>query len=74
MESSIQSRISHYLSEVDEYYLQGKYDKCEQTLRLVREEADATKSLLEVCSTKKCVFSCVIENNMLISKGLVSIL
>jgi hypothetical protein len=74
MESSIQSRISQYLLEADEYYLQGKYDKCEHTLCLLREEVDATKSLLEVCSMKKCVFSCVIENNMLISKGLVSIL
>lgn len=74
MESSIQLRISQYLSEADEYYLKGKYDKCEHTLRLLREEVDATKSLLEVCSMKKCVFSCIIESNILISKGLVSIL
>jgi mevalonate kinase len=74
MESSIQLRISHYLSEADEYYLKGKFDECERTLRLLREEADATKSLLEICSMKKCVFSCIIESNILISKGLVSIL
>jgi hypothetical protein len=74
MESSIQLRISHYLSEADEYYLKGKYDKCEHTLRLLREEVDETKSLLEVCSMKKCVFSCIIESNILISKVLVSIM
>ena len=74
MESSIQLRISRYLSEADEYYLKGNYDKCEHTLRLLREEVDATKSLLEVCSMKKCIFSCIIESNILISKGLVSIL
>jgi mevalonate kinase len=74
MESSVQLRISHYLSEADECYLKGKYDKCEHTLRLLCDEVDATKSLLEVCSMKKCVFSCIIESNILISKGLVSIL
>ena len=74
MESSIQLRISRYLSEADEYYLKGKYDKCEHTLRLLREEVDATKSLSEVCNMKNCVFICIIESNILISKGLVSIL
>jgi hypothetical protein len=74
MESSIQLRISHYLSMADEYYLKGKYDKCEHTFCLLREEVDAAKSLLEVCGMKKCVFSCIIESNILISKGLVRIL
>ena len=74
MESSIELRISHYLSAADEYYSKGQYDKCEHTLRLLCEAVDATKSLLEVCSMKKCVFSCIIESNILISKGLVSIL
>jgi hypothetical protein len=72
MDSSIQCRFSHYLSEADEYYLKGKYDKCEHTLRVLREEVVATKSLSEICSMDKCMFSCIIENNILISKGLVS--
>jgi hypothetical protein len=74
MESSVQRRLSDYLTEADECYFKGKYDMCIHIFQLLREEVNMTKSLLEVCSMDKCVFSCIIENNILISKGLVGIL
>jgi hypothetical protein len=70
MESSIQLRISQYLSKADKCYLKGRYDKCEHTLRLLREEFDAMKSLLEVRSMKKCIFIFITESNILLSKAL----
>jgi hypothetical protein len=73
MESVVQPRISACLTEAGDCYLKGMYDKCVQTFQLLCEEAKATPSLLEVCSVDKPVFCCVIENNILVSKGLVGI-
>ncbi|PNF42453.1 hypothetical protein B7P43_G09355 [Cryptotermes secundus] len=70
MESLVQGRISDCLTKAGDCYLKGMYDKCIQTLQLLYEEAKATHSLLEVCSLDKCVFCCLIENNILVSKGL----
>jgi hypothetical protein len=74
MESLVQSRICDRLAEANGFYLKGIYDKCVQTFRLICEEAKATQSLLEVCSVDKYVFRCLIENNILVSRGLVGIL
>jgi hypothetical protein len=74
MESLLQRRISDCLTEAGDFYLKGMYDKCVQTFQLLCEEAKATQSLLEVCSMDKCVFCCLIENNILVSKGLVGTL
>lgn len=74
MESLVQSRISDCLIKAGDCYLKGMYDKCIQTLHLLYEEAKATHTLLEVCSVDKCVFCCLIENNILVSKGLVGTL
>jgi hypothetical protein len=71
MDSLVQRRITDYLTEADDHYFKGKYDKCVHTFQLLREELNATKSLLEVCSMDRCVFSCLIENNILTSKSLV---
>lgn len=74
MESLVQRRIFDCLTEAGDWYLKGMYDKCVQTFLLLCEEAKATRSLLEVCSVDKCVFCCLIENNILVSKGLVGTL
>jgi hypothetical protein len=74
MDSLLQSRIYDYLTQADDYYFKGKYDKCVHTFQQLREELRATKSLLEVCSLDAYVFICLIENNVIISKSLVGIL
>lgn len=74
MESLVQRRISDCLTEAGDCYLKGMYDKCVQTFQLLCEEAKPTRSLLEVCNVDKSVFCCLIENNILISKGLVGTL
>jgi hypothetical protein len=74
MESLVQRRISDRLTEAGDCYLKGMYDKCVQTFQLLQEEAKATQSLLEVCNVDKRIFCCLIENNILVSKGLVGTL
>jgi hypothetical protein len=72
MNSAVKHRIPLYLTEAEDYYFKGTYDKCIHKFQLLREELNETKSLT-VCSMDKYAFSCLIDNNILISKSLVGI-